>query len=424
MSGWESQEAGDWGENVVKAALSDGRITSAPLDPDLGEDFLIEVAGREASATGKHPRTALIQVKACFEECTADEIKVPGIKKTKLMRWSSQQLPVFIVAVSGYSTRTPSFFVKAVDEVFAGVEIRDMPTESVTVTAIGTNSLADSLVAGIDNFHRSVCTDLNSLSSTDKRNEHFEVMQRGKPNPIDRLVKHVSWSVIWRASRRPAYFAAMISNLFREAHEIYADLDAPAYVSFHVYRSQYDMDHNMAIARVHWIDELHNGIAEVEPVLSGNNPRIEYLETHPDIRKFVKSKITDAESFVAHLKSIAPKLDGFASRLVAAEFDGEKGKQFWDDQRIMEMDELERVWEATPLAPTEFKAVEDVLSSYVYALTGHRVFAGKAHWNLKGENKRYRLETAEEIQYYYGAWWVLLKNSGWDFPYYWWTKSV
>lgn len=182
MSGWESQEAGDWGEKVVAAALSEGRITSAPLVPDLGEDFLIEAAGREASASGKHPKAALVQVKACIEECHADEIKVPGIKKTKLMRWSSQQLPVFIVAVSGFSTRTPTHFVRAVDEFlernYAGVEIRDIPTESVTVTAQRTESIADSLLAGIDGFHRTVDTDLSALSMSDKRNEHFEVARR------------------------------------------------------------------------------------------------------------------------------------------------------------------------------------------------------------------------------------------------------
>lgn len=114
MAGWENQDAGDWGESIVKAALSDGRITSAPLEPDLGEDFLIEVHGREASTTGAHPKAALVQVKACIEECHGNVIKVPGIKKTKLMRWSSQQLPVFIVAVLGFSTRKPAFYLRNV----------------------------------------------------------------------------------------------------------------------------------------------------------------------------------------------------------------------------------------------------------------------------------------------------------------------
>jgi hypothetical protein len=421
VTGWENQEAGDWGEAIVKAALSRGRITSAPLDPDLGEDFLIEVAGREASATGKHPRTALVQVKACIEECHADEIKVRGIQKTKLMRWSSQQLPVFIVAVSGYSTQTPRFYFKAVDEFleqnFAGVEIRDIPTETVTVTARNTNSVADSLISGIDAFHRVVDSDLSDVSASDKRNEHFEIVRRGKPNPLGRKVKHVSWSVIWRASRRPAYFAAMIGDLFREAHEVYSDLDAPAYVSFHIYRSQYDMTHNMAVARVRWIDDLHLGFEAAALAVDRVNPTIEYMETHPETRAFVESKTTDASDFVAHVKILAPKLDEFASRLLAAEANANGGKEFWTDEVIAEMDELDRTWEATPLAPTEFNTLQEVLSSYVHALTGHRIFAGKAHWNPKGEKERYRLETAEEIQYYYGSWWVLLKNSGWDFPY-------
>lgn len=425
MAGWENQVAGDWGESVVKAALSAGRITSAPLDPDLGEDFLIEVSGREASATGSHPKAALVQVKACFEECTADEIKVPGIKKSKLMRWSSQQLPVFIVAVPGFSTRTPTFYVKAVDEFleenFAGVEIRAIPTETVTVTARHTNSVADLLINKIDAFHRTVDADLAALSTSEKRNEHFEVVQRGKPGPFGRKVKPVSWNVIWSARRRPAYFAAMIAELFREAHRTYADLDVPAYVSFHIYRSQHDMVHNMAVARVHWIDEFHPRFAEAARAVVRDNPTIKYVETHPDIQAFVESKTTDASDFVAHVMLIAPKLDGFALKLLAAEKDGKRRNEFWNREVIAEMDELDRVWETVPLAPTELNTVQEVVDSYVHALTDHRIFAGKAHWNPEGENERYRLETAEEIQCYYGAWWVLLKNSGWNVAYDCWT---
>ncbi|MHC2066126.1 hypothetical protein ACYFX5_01515 [Bremerella sp. T1] len=420
MSGWENQEAGDWGEGIVKAALSGGRITSASLDPDLGEDLLIEVAGREASATGSHAKAALVQVKACFQECKSDEIKVSGIKKTKLMRWSSQQLPVFVVAVPGFSTRTPRFYVKAVDEFleenFSGVEIRDIARETLTVTARHTEDIANWLINKIEDFHRAVDADLAALSTSDKRNEHFEIVRRGKPDPLGQMARHVSWKVIWSSRRRPAYFAAMIAELFREAHQTYADLNAPAYVSFHIYRSQYDMTHNMAVARVHWIDDLHPRFALAARAVDRQNPTIEYVETLPEYRVFVESMAADASVFVGQVKLVAPKFDEFARKLLAAEADGERGKEFWTAEVIAEMEELESLWDNVPLAPPEFNTLQEVLSSYVEALTGHRIFAGKAHWNPKGESERYRLETAEEVQCYYGTWWVLLKNSGWSSP--------
>ena len=416
--GWENQEAGDWGEATVKAKLSEYGVTSASLDPDLGEDFLVEVGGREASATGNHPRSALIQVKACIQECHNDEINVAGIKTTRLKRWSVQQLPVFIVAVSGFSTRQPRFFIRSIDdflqERFSGTEIRDVQQHSVTVAASSSDSFPESLIDGIDQFHRFVEADLTSANPSEKRNEHYEVVWRSKPNARFQKATPVSWKVIWRSSRRPAYFNAMMADLYRTAHEAYFELSSPAYVSFHIYRSQYDLNHNMAVARVHWVDDRHARSAIALDALGKRNPRTEYIETDVGEREFVESKSMNASGFVSYVENLAPRLDEFATRLLGAESSTKGGKSFWTDQEIATLNELESAWEATPFPPTEFKVLEDILGGYVHALSGHMIFAGKADWNPDGENDRYRRETAEEVRCYYGAWRILLKNSGWE----------
>ena len=121
---------------------------------------------------------------------------------------------------------------------------------------------------------------------------------------------------------------------------------------------------------------------------------------------------------MAHVKALGPRLDAFAAKLLAAEKRGEQGNEIWTDTVIAEVDQLDNTWESMPFAPPEFATLQDVLSGYIHAFLSHQVFCGKAHWNPSGENQRYRLETAEEKQYYYGAWWVLLKRHGWDFQYY------
>jgi hypothetical protein len=414
MSGWERQEVGDWGEDTVKALLSRNNITSAPLEPDLGEDFLIEVRGREASATGNHPLMALLQVKARVEECFAEKIKVPKIKKTKLMRWSSQQLPVFIIAVSGYSAEQPQYFIRAVDDFleqnYSGKEIRDMPTKTVSVDADRTEDLVSSLTEAIHKFHQTVDINLENLSESEKRNQHFEVIQRASPGVIGRLARTVPWSIIWRASRRPAYFSAMMRELFREAHDSYYGLPVPVYVSFHVYRSQHDKNHNMAVARVHWLDDLHPKYEQAAAALKYVGPEIEYLETPPEVRTIVDTKVSAVPAFVTAVKAIAPKIDEFAKSLLDAEKSVDGGKYFWTDISLAKFDRLERSWEQTSLAPTELFVIQQVLDDYVHVLEGHKVFAGMDLNNPSGEKERYRLEAAEEIEHYYGAWRVLLKH--------------
>ena len=130
---------------------------------------------------------------------------------------------------------------------------------SQSPTARRVHNLAKELAAQIDNFHRRGATDMSGLAEVEKRNEYFEVVRKGQPNLIVRLAKPVSWSVIWRSARRPSYFAAMLTDLYWQAHETYGKLAAPAYVSFHIYRSQYDFTHNIAVALVHWLDDRHPG---------------------------------------------------------------------------------------------------------------------------------------------------------------------
>ena len=134
MTGYQNQETGDWGEAIVRSELAREDFSVIKLEPDLGEDFLIELEGRKAVAEGLYPLRALVQVKAHADPSNADIMKV-AIPMKAVIRWSAQPWPVFILAVSG--REAPSLFMTSLDEVLTdSLQGRD-PTlcEQETVTA-------------------------------------------------------------------------------------------------------------------------------------------------------------------------------------------------------------------------------------------------------------------------------------------------
>jgi hypothetical protein len=187
-----------------------------PLQPDPGEDFWVEPAGRQAIAEGAFPFRGLLQVKATAK--AEDSTFSDDIPVKQIVRWASQPLPVFLVGVR--TPPPPAFYAKSIDQIVAedlkGQDPTTLRTQTARVWLPLVTDLAAMLTEAIHEHHRSLQLVLEGVSETDIEQHYFEVLERKRPERWEK-VPIASWRVLWKSAPRPQQFAAMLTELARRA---------------------------------------------------------------------------------------------------------------------------------------------------------------------------------------------------------------
>jgi len=412
MRGWENQETGDWGEAFVKSALVREGYSVIELKPDLGEDFLVECEGRMAVAEGLYPRRALIQVKAQSSCPESDLLKVPVSLKT-ILRWSAQPLPVFIVGVCGRDT--PLLFMMSLHGVLTDVLQGRDPTmceqETVTVGLKLAPTLARTMSDLIDEFTRTLIPDFGNLTKEEIDANHFEILKESAPTIYQKAI-HVGWSILWKSPRQPQFFFAMFRELTKRVGAQYASLDKPVFVTFHVYRSLKDHQHNMAVAHVDWIDVEYRGFEAVKEAFEWAPFRVRSGHDNDESRRFLAQKTATAQEFASCIGKVGTLLDGITETVLrnGAEADG---RLPWDKELVAALREADRIWNETPQAPTELVFVDKYIAGYVSALDENMWIRDDEANISQAQRERWCQENIQALVGYFSSWPMLLKTAGW-----------
>ncbi len=243
VSGTKSQTIGDWGEKQVMAILASSDVQSEPFGNDPGEDLLVEVDQREATATGALPQQAYLQVKARRRRQKGDYAGI-SVPRARLERWASHQIPVFLVLITGKGTPTPTVYLRSVDEFIQ----KSAPGEDPSRLAEGKHSVrlarVDQLVPElrkhVGQFYRETLPGLEGLAPREVRESYLEVLDAFKLQAHSGLTgQPVLFRVLWKGPRRPAYLAACVRWLIRDCLGTPAeDADFVGGV-FHLHRSYF-----------------------------------------------------------------------------------------------------------------------------------------------------------------------------------------
>lgn len=319
-TGWENQETGDWGEAMVKAELAREHITVMKLEPDLGEDFLVEIEGRKAVSEGLSPQRALVQVKTHSDTSNLNLMKV-SLPLKSIVRWSAQPLPVFVVGVCGRNS--PSLFMASLDNILTDSLQGQDPTlheqETVTITLMLTPSLAKSMAFFIREFTRTQIPDFRSLSLEEIETNHFEILREQAPTLYEKAVL-VGWSILWKSPRRPQYFSAMFRELIGRAKAKYACNDKPVQVIFHIYRSLRDQQHNMAVAHVDWVNDEDHGFGNLHKLFPWAPFRVRPGHDNDESRRYAADRTATAIEFAKCVKQVGTLLDGMTAEILPKRF--------------------------------------------------------------------------------------------------------
>jgi hypothetical protein len=312
--GWENQETGDWGEALVLAELVKNGYTVIKLDPDPGEDFLVELDGREAVAKGLYPRRALIQVRAHSKSSNTDIFR-ESLSLKAIVRWSSQPLPVYIVSVCGKDE--PLFFEISLQDLLTdalhGRDPVDIDQETVTVALRKSPALAKDLSISIEAFTRLLVPDFEGLTAEEIDANHFEVVRERSPTVYQKAI-HVGLSVLWKSPRRPQYMSAMLRELVKRLQLKHVGTDRPVFATFHVYRSLKDMHHNMAVVHIDWIDRDHPEFMNVSDTFEWAPFRVRAGHDSDESRKYLATRTASVEEYVMCIEMIGSLLDDILPR--------------------------------------------------------------------------------------------------------------
>lgn len=412
MTGWENQETGDWGEAFVKSVLAREGFSVIELKPDLGEDFLVECEGRKAVAEGLYPRMALIQVKTQSRRSDSELLNVSILLKT-IIRWSAQPLPVFIIGVCGRDA--PSLFMISLRHVLEDVLQGRDPTmceqATVTVALKLAPTLAKTMSDAIGDFTRTLIPDFASLTQEEIDANHFEILKEIAPTVYQKVI-HVGWSILWKSPRRPQFFSAMFRELTKRALVKYANLEKPVYVTFHVYRSLRDHQHNMAVAHVDWVNSDHIKFGAVKEAFEWAPFRVRPGHDNDESRRYLAQKTATVQEFACYIAKVGTLLDGITEKVLR---DGVEAKSTvpWDVKLVAALREVDRIWNETPQAPTEFVFIDKFISGYVNALDENRWIRDKETNISQERRERWYQQNIRALVGYYCSWPLLLKTAGW-----------
>lgn len=371
MTGWENQQTGDAGQSIVQAELATHGFLIGPLQPDPGEDFWVEHQGRRAISEGSFPLRALLQVKGTAKGEGA--VFVDDLPIKQIVRWAAQPLPVFLV---GVTTEPPAtFYAKPVDAIVAedlqGRDPTTMTGKTVRVRLPLATDLGALLADAILEHHRSMRMVLDGLSETDIEQHYFEVLERKKPEAWARA-SIASWKVLWKSAPRPQHFGAMLTELVRRVKTEYEGPPRPAAVVFHVYRSLYDAQHNLPVARVRWVDRTHPKADWHAAVLGVVGEfKIQHDQGVPETRSFLRERTASAEEFAAYAAKVGIAFD----QITDAIFAGPGGVQVWTSDLRKRFKEADDLWNEGPFPPVQHKALHDALTAYFDALFSHEFVA-------------------------------------------------
>ena len=409
MPGWENQQTGDAGQSLIEAELVMHGFLVGPLQPDPGEDFWVECQGRRAIAEGSFPLRALLQVKssATVQSATfTDDLPLTHIK-----RWAAQPLPVFLI---GVTTAQPSaFYAKSVDDILAhdlqGQDPTTLTTKTVRVKLPSVADLSALLTDAIHEHHRSMQLVLKDLSETEIEQHYFEVLKKKKPETWER-VPIASWTVLWKSPPRPQHFAAMLTELTRRAKaDCEKTFPCPAFVIFHVYRSLYDVQYNLAVARVDWVNPGHPKAAAIaERMGAPGGLKVRHDRDTSELRDIFRSQTVSEDAFAAYASSVGTAFD----RITDAILTGPGGIQAWNDELRRQFKEADDLWNSGPFAPVQYAALAEALSTYNGVLFGHESVAIYRAPKLTPDVTARLLRDSEvRLRDLRGAWRILLPAS-------------
>jgi hypothetical protein len=407
MPGWENQGIGDAGQSLVQAELATRGFLIGPLLPDPGEDFWIEQEGRRAIAEGSFPSRALLQVKATSSVDGATF--VDDIPLKQIVRWASQPLPVFIVGVT--TTPPSAFYAKSIDDIVTddlkGRDPTTLTAKTVRVRLPLVADLSTLLAKTVQEHHRSMRLVLDGLSETEIEQHYFEVLEKKNPEGWER-VPIAGWRVLWKSEPRPQHFAAMLTELARRAGPEYGKtVPRPAYVIFHVYRSLHDMQLNLAVARVDWVDPTHPKaarIAEFLKAVGGFNVR--HDKDVAAFREIFRAKMATAEDFALYAEKVGTAFDQITDAILA----GPGVVEAWNASLRQQFNDADTFWNEGPLPPVQQTALNEALTVYYRTLLEHEVVAIYRRDKLAPEVTARLLRQSEaKLRDYRGSWRVFVR---------------
>ena len=367
VPGWVWQEVGDWGEDQVRAILSDAGMTVRGIERDGGEDLMVEPGGREATATGAQPRIGLVQVKGRRTEFEGDSISLSKVPVKRLMRWSTQQNPVLLVFIAGSAGKRT--FARTVDNFLAtelhGQDVGRLQQAETTIHLPFVRDLAEWTRARLFEFYEGLVPDFSRLSSTQQL-DHFEILERHRPTRYLRTTMYV-WSVIWKGPRRPAYFAALVAELARRVGAEVGGRRVPATACFHIYRSWADRKYNMAVARVDWFETDHPNIAPELP--SRESLRIRPGNESEEQRELFRAQEYTPARFVELARPLMEQLDELCAYVLS-----KNGRAAWEGEGTADrLRILESAWdELLARSPQELEPLARFVGQYLLELDGYR----------------------------------------------------
>lgn len=391
----------------MQAALTTCGFLIGPLQPDPGEDFWVGESGRRAISEGCFPLRALLQVKGTPRPDGA--VFIDDIPLKQIVRWASQPLPVFLVGVR--TTSPHAFYAKAIDDVVAddlqGKDPTTLESKTVRVKLPPVADLAALLSEAIEDHHRSMRLVLDGLSETEIEQHYFEILEKKKP--VWGLLPAASWRVLWKSAPRPQHFAAMLTELARRAGAEYATaLPCPAYVIFHVYRSLFDEQRNLAIARVDWVYPTHPRTAEIAKKFGAvGGFRVRHDRDIDAYREVFRARTATDNEFAAYAREVGTGLDQVVDAILA----GPGGVEVWTDALRAQYQAVDGLWNEGPMAPVRHKALDDALTALYGAVFDHEFVAVYRKDKLTVDVLARLLRDAEtRMREFRGSWRVLLRT--------------
>lgn len=404
----KNQQTGDVGQSLVQAELATRGFLIGPLQPDPGEDFWVEQDGRRSITEGSFPLRALLQVKAASR--VDDAFFTDDLLLKQIVRWASQPLPVFLVGVT--TTPPPRFYAKSIDDIVAQeLQGRDPTTVEAKTVRVKLPLVADlSAVLGdaIQEHSRSIRLVIEGLSETEIEQGYFEVVEKKKPALCER-VPIATWRVLWKSAARPQHFAAMLTELVRRARTDYAtSVPRPAFVVFHVYRSLYDLQNNLAIARVDWVDPTHPKAVPIADVLGAVGEfRIRQGRDLAEFREIFRSQTVGEQEFAAYAEKVGTTFDQITDTILG----GPRGIAAWNDKLRAQFKEVDTLWNSGPLPPPQHKALDEALTAYYGALSDHEFVAIYRRDKLKPDVVVRLLKQSEaQLRDCRGSWRIFLRR--------------
>ncbi len=262
----------------------------------------------------------------------------------------------------------------------------------------------------IEEFTRTLVPDFKNLNKEEIDANHFEMLKEGAPTVSQKAVL-VGWSILWKSPRRPQYFSAMLRELTKRAKAKYAQSERPVNVTFHIYRSLRDQQHNMAVAHIDWLDTEKEGLDAVKEVFEWAPIRVRSGYDNDESRRYIAGKTATAQEFVLCIQSIGRLLDGFTATIL--QNDANYGRTPWGKELTLALECADRAWNEMPQAPTELALVEKFISNYLTALEENRWMRDPDSNITQAQREKWYPDNMGALTGYYLAWQLLLKTAGW-----------